>query len=129
MYLGLPLAFRADFKLSTLPAGLTQLVPFLGLNTLRVLGNFEVPGVNLAGSLGDYFAAWAQQAAAQLLASRDLLSSYGWIMGVMGVSQPIQKLEAKAADREVLFVAALDGAALAKILNLVELVFGHSSAA
>ncbi len=115
-----PIAFGANLKSSSLPAGLTQQVPFLaGLNALRVLGNFEAPGVNWAGSLGYDTPERAQQAAAQLLASRDLLTSYSWIMGVMGVSQPIQRLEAQAADREVSFVVALDGAALAKILNIV----------
>jgi len=115
-----PLAFGANLQSSPLPAGLTQQVPFLaGLNALRVLGNFEQPGVNLAGSLGYETPERAQQAAAEMLASRDLLKSYSFLMGIMGVSQPIQRLEAQAADREVSFVAALDGAALAKIVTIV----------
>ena len=115
-----PLAFGADLKSSVLPVGLTQQVPFLAdLNALRVLGNFEAPGVNLAGSLGYATPERAAQAAGEMLATRDRLSSMGWVMAVIGVSQPIQRLEAKAADREVSFVAALDGAALAKVLILV----------
>jgi hypothetical protein len=107
-------------KSSVLPVGLTQQVPFLAdLNALRVLGNFEAPGVNLAGSLGYATPERAAQAAGEMLATRDRLSSMGWVMAVIGVSQPIQRLEAKAADREVSFVAALDGAALAKVLILV----------
>jgi hypothetical protein len=115
-----PIAFGANLKSSPLPVGLTQQVPFLaGLNAARGLGNFEPPGVNWAGSLGYDTPERAQQAAGQLLASRDLISSYGWIMGVMGVGQPIERLEAQATDREVSFVAALNGAALAKILAFV----------
>ncbi len=114
-----PLALGANFQANPLPAGLTQQVPFLaGLNATRVLGNFESPGVNLAGSLGYETPERAQQAAGEMLASRDLLKSYGWIMAILGVSQPIQRLEAQAADREVSFVAGLDGAALARMLNM-----------
>jgi hypothetical protein len=39
-------------------------------------------------------------------------------MGVMGIGQPLQRLEATATDKEVSFVAALDGGAVSKILNL-----------
>ena len=85
---------------------------------MRVLGNFEAPGVNLAGSLGYETPERATQAAGEMLASRDLLKSFSFIMGIMGVTQPIQRLEAQATDREVSYVAALDGAALAKIVNL-----------
>jgi len=114
-----PLAFGANLKSTTLPAGLTQQVPFLaGLSAMRVLGNFEAPGVNLAGSLGYETPERATQAAGEMLASRDLLKSFSFIMGIMGVTQPIQRLEAQATDREVSYVAALDGAALAKIVNL-----------
>jgi hypothetical protein len=115
-----PIAFGANLKSSAVPAGLSQQVPFLAdLNALRVLGNFEPPGVNLAGSLGYATPERAEQAAGEMLASRDRLASMGWLMAVMGVSQPIQRLEAKATDREVSFVAALDGAALAKVLSLL----------
>ena len=115
-----PLAFGANLQSSPLPAGLTQQVPFLaGLNASRILGNFEPPGVNLAGSLGYETPERAQQAASEMLTSRDLLKSYDWLMGVMGVNQPIQRLEAQASEREVSFVAALDGAALAKIMTIV----------
>jgi hypothetical protein len=114
-----PLAFGGNLKSTPLPAGLTQQVPFLaGLSALRVLGNFETPGVNLAGSLGYETPERAQQAAGEMLASRDLLKSFSFILGVMGVTQPIQRLEAQATDREVSYVATLDGAALAKILSL-----------
>lgn len=115
-----PLAFGANLKSSAVPEGLTQRLPFLaGLNAARGLGNFAPPGVNWAGSLGYDTPERAQQAAGQLLASRDLLTSYGWIMGVLGVTQPIEKLEAQATDREVSFVVALNGPALAKILGIV----------
>jgi hypothetical protein len=34
------------------------------------------------------------------------------------MSQPIERLEAQASEREVSFVAALDGAAVAKIMTI-----------
>ena len=115
-----PLALGAQFKEGEVPPSVAQQVPFMAdLRGLRVLGNFDAPGVNLAGSLGYATPERAQQAAGEMLASRDRISSMGWLMGVMGVGQPIQRLDAQAADKEVSFVAALDGSSVSKILNIV----------
>ena len=115
-----PIAFGAQLKAGEVPPSITGQLPFMtDLLGLRVLGNFEAPGVNLAGSLGYATPERAQQAAGEMLASRDRVTSMGWLMGVMGMGQPIQRLEAKAADKEVSFVAALDGASVSKILNVV----------
>ena len=115
-----PLAFGGNLEANPLPATATQQVPFLaGLHAIRVLGNFESPGVNLAGSMGYETPERAAQAAQEMLASRDRLKSYGWIMNLVGVTQPIQRLEAQTTDREVSFVTALDGAATAKIMTII----------
>jgi len=114
-----PFAFGGNLESNSLPAGVTQQVPFLaGLNAARVIGNFEPPGINLAGSMGYETKERATQATQELLSSRDLIKSYGWIMTVLGMTQPIQRLEAQSTDREVSFVAALDGPAMTKIMNL-----------
>lgn len=116
-----PLAFGAQLKPGDIPASVCQQAPFMAdLLGLRVLGNFQPPGVNLAGSLGYATAERAQQAAGEMLSSRDRLSSMtmNLLMGVMGIGQPVQRLEATATDKEVSFVAALEGGAIGKILNL-----------
>ena len=115
-----PLALGGNLESNSLPPSATQQVPFLaGLHAFRVLGNFEAPGFNLAGSLGYETPERATQAAQEMLASRDLLKSYGWMMKLVGVTQPIERLEAQSADREVSFVAALDGVAMAKLMSMV----------
>jgi hypothetical protein len=116
-----PIAFGAQFKSGDIPASVTQQAPFMAdLLGLRVLGNFQSPGLNLAGSLGYATPERAQQAAGELLSSRDRLSSMtmSLLMGVMGIGQPVRRLEATATGKEVSFVAALDGGAVSKILNL-----------
>lgn len=114
-----PLAFGARFKPGEVPASVGQQLSFMAeLEGLRVLGNFESPGVNLAGSLGYATPERAKQAAGEMLSSRDKLMSMGFLMGVMGIGQPIRRLEANAVDREVSFVAALDGASVSKILTI-----------
>jgi hypothetical protein len=116
-----PIAFGAQFKSGDIPDSVAQQAPFMAdLLGLRVLGNFQPPGLNLAGSLGYATPERAQQAASEMLASRDRLLSMTMsiLMGVMGIGQPLQRLEATATDKEVSFVAALDGGAVSKILNL-----------
>jgi len=116
-----PIAFGAQFKPGDIPDSVAQQAPFLAdLLGLRVLGNFQPPGLNLAGSLGYATPERAQQAAGEMLSSRDRLLSMtmSLLMGVMGIGQPLQRLEATATDKEVSFVAALDGGAVSKILNL-----------
>lgn len=127
-----PFAFGGNLDSNSVPPSASQQIPFLsGLRAIRVLGNFESPGVNLAGSTGYETPERAAQAANEMLASRDLLKSYGWVMSLVGVTQPIQRLEAQSADREVSFVAALDGAAMAKIMTMVTptILNGFSAAA
>jgi hypothetical protein len=102
-----------------MPASVSQQVPFMSdLLGARVLGNFAAPGLNLAGSMGYSTPERAQQAAGEMLASRDRFTSMGFLMGILGLGQPIQRLEATAADKEVSFVAALDGRAVSKILAI-----------
>jgi hypothetical protein len=114
-----PIAFGAQLKPGDVPGSVSQQVPFAtDLLGARVLGNFEAPGVNLAGSLGYSTPERAQKAAGEMLASRDRLASMGLLMGILGLGQPIQRLEATASDKEVSFVAALDGRAVSKILAI-----------
>lgn len=114
-----PLAFGAQLKAGDVPASVAQQVPFMtDLRGLRVLGNFEQPGLNLAGSLGYETPERAQQAAGEMLSSRDRLASMSWIMGALGMGNPIQRLEATAADKEVSFVAAVDGRSLSRVLAI-----------
>ncbi len=114
-----PLAFGAQFKPGEVPPAVGQQVPFMAeLQGLRVLGNFEAPGVNLAGSLGYATPERAKQAAAEMLSSRDKLMSMGFVLGGLGMGQPVRRLEATATDTEVAFVAGLDGASVSKILTI-----------
>ena len=116
-----PIAFGAQLQAGAIPESVSQQAPFMaGLLGLRVLGNFQAPGLNLAGSLGYETPERATQAAGELLSSRDRLTTTTMrlLMGVMGIGQPVQRLEAMVADKEVSFVAALEGNAVSKIMNM-----------
>jgi hypothetical protein len=116
-------ALVAGFDLSShpVPDATRSQVRFLdGLSTVRLLGNYEAPGLNFAGTLGYTDAEAAQRGAANLQMWSRTLNSYGWLMALAGISQPIERLEATAQDEDVQFVMALEGRAVAQALHKVE---------
>jgi hypothetical protein len=111
--------FVAGFDLTSEPvaAAVAPRLTFLrGAEQARVLGNFEPPGINLAGTI-----TYAdEQAAAR--GSDDLLrqgSNVGLAARLLGLGKPIRKLESRAEGNGAQFVLALDESALDKALGLL----------
>ncbi|HTQ05608.1 MAG TPA: hypothetical protein VMI54_17215 [Polyangiaceae bacterium] len=107
-----------DFTSSPLPDATRQELPFLnGINTLSVVGNFDDPGLNLAGTLTYDDADAAQRGAQNLVSMRQLVERYAPFLALLGIRNPVQRLEAEPKDKDVSFVAAIDGAAVAALLD------------
>lgn len=116
-----PLVIGGDLTSNPLPAAAREELSFTeGLETLAVVGNFEDPGLNFAGTLSYGDEATAQKGAQNLLATRSMLDRYAPFLALVGIPQPIRKLEAQAKEKNVGFVMAVDGAAIAVVLEKAE---------
>jgi hypothetical protein len=120
-----PLVGGADFRVQPLTDAIRQDLPFFkGVETARVLGNFEAPGMNFAGTLSYADDATAQQGAASLQELHRTLQNYGWVMALFGIAQPVKKLEARASGKEAQFVIGVDGQAVGQLLDKVGEMLG-----
>jgi hypothetical protein len=112
-----PFVWGSDLKADPLSNAARHQVQFLdGLRAARFLGNFEEPGLNFAGSLTYDDEAAAQRGAQTLLATGDALRTYGWLMALIGVMQPLRRLEAVPQGKETQVVAEVDGQAIGSLL-------------
>jgi len=118
-----PVIGGADLRTQPVTDAVRQEAAFLnGLETTRVLGNFEPPGLNVAGTLTYGDAQGAQLGAAALKELHQKLQNYGWIMALLNIAQPVKKLDVVVKDREAQFVAGVDGQAIGQLLDkLVDL--------
>ncbi|HLV66397.1 MAG TPA: hypothetical protein VKY73_11325 [Polyangiaceae bacterium] len=116
-----PLVFGADFTAHPVPDAARRELPFLdGVSTLGLVGNFEEPGLNAAGTLTYDTPEAAGRGAAQVGDLSARLGTYAPLLALVGITQPVRKLEAEAVDDEVRFVLGIDGAAVARLLDLVQ---------
>jgi hypothetical protein len=111
--------FVTGFDLSTGPVA-TAVAPRLaflrGAQIARVLGNFEPPGLNLAGTITYPDEQSAANGAADLQRQG---SNVALAARLLGLGKPIKKLEAQPAGNGAEFVIALDESALDKALGLI----------
>ena len=115
-----PLGFGVDLRATALSDSVRSQVPFVeGLEAARVRGNFAAPGLNLAGSLGYPTPDVAASSAQKVNQTRTLLGQAGFFMALLGVTQPIERLEAKPNGTEVDFIASANGVSLGRLLNQV----------
>jgi len=113
-----PIIAGFDFTSSPLPDATRQELAFLaGVKTLALVGNFQDPGLNLAGTLTYESADAAQRGAQSLISLRQMVERYAPFLALLGIGQPVRKLEAVPNDKDVSFVAAVDGAAVAALLD------------
>ncbi len=114
---GAPFAFGSNLKDNPVPNALRSKLPFLDrVETLRVVGNFAPPGVNLAGTLVYPDEEAARTGAGKVSETRAMLEGYAPFLALLGIPQPVRKLEADAVGREGHFVAGIDAVAVAALL-------------
>lgn len=97
-------------------AAMAQMAPFLGgLSSFRMVGNFQPPGVNVAGTLSYVDAASAASGANALrgLAQMSVITS---ILAMFGLGAPLQNLQVENHDRDTTFVTSSDAESLARLL-------------
>ena len=113
-----PIIAGADLRAQAIPAAASSNLAFLnGLETLAFVGNFADPGLNLAGTLVYGDEAGATQGADNVQSLSQKLSTYAPFLALIGIPQPVRKLEAEAKGKEAAFVVGLDGAAIGALLD------------
>ena len=120
-----PVVAGFDLRAQPLTDSARQQLPFLkGMETARMVGNFESPGINVAGTMTYDDEAGAQAGAQSLATIKDTIASYGWFASLLGIGQPIRQLEAKAEGKDTKVVAALDATEIGKLLDQLSQFLG-----
>jgi hypothetical protein len=120
-----PFAFGSNLKENPVPNALRSRLPFLdGVETLAVVGNFAPPGVNLAGTLVYPDENAAKIGAGKVAETRSMLDTYTPFLALLGIPQPVRKLEADAVGKEGHFVAGIDAVAFSALLSRLDDLLG-----
>lgn len=113
-----PLASVWDFSTEPPAEALVKNLPFLaGVKKARVIGNFQPPGMNLAGTLGYPDEAAAQAGTQQILNTNQTIQRYSFLMQLVGIGNPLQGLQAQATGSEAQFAVGVDQKAIEWLLN------------
>jgi hypothetical protein len=98
-------------------AALAGSAPFLnGLSTFRILGNFQSPGLNLAGTLS-YPNATSAAAGAESLRSVGQMAGALNLLSMFGLGSPLRRLDVSSEGNDTMFVAGVDASQLALLLS------------
>ena len=125
-----PIVAGADLRAQAIPEAASRNLAFLnGLETMAFVGNFNDPGVNLAGTLVYGDEAGAKQGEQNVQALAQKLGTYGTLLALVGVPQPVRQLQAEAKGKQAAFVAGLDGAALLQLLDKLPQYLGSKALA
>lgn len=122
-------AMAAALELSGMPAGAlaSSKIPLLpGLVRAAAVGNFQPPGLNIAATLTYDHPQTATNAAGYLSSGSAWLGVMAPWAAVMGMAQPIQKLDARAQGNDLMIVAGLDPRGITEIMRLMGGTFGWS---
>jgi hypothetical protein len=96
---------------ATLP---TRLAALQGASMVRGVGNFDAPGINVAGTISHADHDAARGSAARLLQAGGSLNIYARLLGL---GQPIQKLETQAVGNDTRIVLAVDRGAVELVMK------------
>jgi hypothetical protein len=100
-------------------AAMARMAPFLaGLSSFRIVGNFQPPGVNVAGTLS-YADAPSAAAGANAIRGLAQMGAVAAVLSIFGLSAPLQNLQVENHDRDTNFVTASDADSLARLLAQV----------
>jgi hypothetical protein len=106
-----------DTSTQPIAAAAVQQAPFLqGIKTVRLLGNFQPPGMNLAGSLSYPDGTRAAQSEAQLKQLHEMAQAMSWL-SFLGLSNPVQSMQTRVQESDVQVLAAIDGQSLGRLLD------------
>ncbi|HEY4105648.1 MAG TPA: hypothetical protein VGM44_17235, partial [Polyangiaceae bacterium] len=124
-----PIVAGADLRAQPIPDAAASNLGFLnGLETMAFVGNFADPGVNFAGTLTYTDEAAAKQGADNVQNLSQKLGTYAPFLALLGIPQPVRKLEAEAKGKDAAFVLGLDAAAIAALLDKLPDYLGKPAA-
>lgn len=113
-----PIIVGADLRAQAIPEAASHTLGFLnGLETLAFVGNFADPGINLAGTLSYGDELGAKAGADNVGSLSQKLGTYGTLLSLMGIPQPVRQLQAEANGKEAAFVVGLDAGAMGELLD------------
>lgn len=123
---GAPIAFGATPGANAVTEATGQQQPFLrDLVLARVIGDFESPGVNAAGTLTYRSPEAAQLARESLASTAQNLSTLGTLLGfVTGQAPPLRAFHATAEGQAVQVTAAFDATVADHLIGLTATVLG-----
>jgi hypothetical protein len=108
-------AFGGDLSGNAVTATLPRRLALLeGASQLRAVGNFTPPGVNLAGTIQHADPTGARHSATALLEVGGSVNVYAQLLGL---GQPIRKLETQAVGNDAQLVLAVDAAAIKVLMK------------
>lgn len=116
-----PIVMSLNLKESPVSNATRQQLAFLqGMSTLGLLGNFQDPGLNLAGTAGYGSAGEATRGAENLDALSESVKSLGGLLAWIGMAQPLRQVRSQVRESNVEFVAEVDGTALDALLAQID---------
>lgn len=121
-----PLTLGVDLDAQPVPAVVRTRLAFLeGLRAARLLGNFESPGLNLAGSLTYDRPDTAVRAAADIEAQAAALDQYALLMSVLRIPRPLRRVRAEAVGQDTQVAVEVEGRAISILLARAEELSGE----
>lgn len=104
-----------DLNASAITAAFPRrFAPLRGASLARAVGNFDAPGINLAGTITHSDHEGARATATELLRAGGSLNMYGRLFGL---GQPLQKMETRAVGNDTQLVLAVDGNAVQVLMK------------
>ena len=124
-----PVVGGMDLRTNPIAGPAAANLPFMqGVETARMVGNFQPPGMNIAGTFTYKNEETAQTGATTLMQFRDWMKSMSFFTALLGFGQPIHKLEARAEGKSTQFVASVEGAGISKMLDQLATTMGAPAA-
>lgn len=99
-----------------------------GMETTRFVGNFEPPGLNLAGTSSYPDEESAKRGAASLRDLHETMRSLGFLTTLLSIGQPLHRLEVQESGKEVKYVAEVNGNAVAWAIERLAEMLGVAPA-
>lgn len=116
-----PLTLGIDLDAQPVPATVRTQLDFLqGLRAGRLLGNFEAPGLNLAGALSYDRPETALRAAELIETEAMSLDRYALLLSALSIPKPFRRVEARASGEDVQVALEVEGRALSAVLARFE---------
>jgi hypothetical protein len=83
-----------------------------------LLGNFQPPGINVAGTLS-YPDPASAAAGANALRGVGQMAGAMNVLAIFGLGSPLQNLQVQSQDNDATFVMAVDGQSLVRLLAML----------